>query len=48
MLNKLKDLTIVGVSNGLSTLIIGIFWFFMAGLLGTENYGQVSYLIAAP
>ncbi len=47
MLNKLKDLTIVGVSNGLSTLIIGIFWFYMAGLLGTESYGQVSYLIAA-
>ncbi len=47
MLNKLKDLTTVGVANGLSTLIIGFFWFYMAGLLGIENYGQVSYLIAA-
>lgn len=47
MLNKLKDLTTVGVANGLSTLILVLFWFYMAGLLGTENYGHVSYFIAA-
>jgi len=42
----LKDLTIIGSANVVSALILGMFWFFMATLLGTEQYGKLSYFIA--
>lgn len=42
----LKDLTAIGAANGIAALISGLFWFYMASLLGTELYGKVSYLIA--
>jgi len=42
----LKDLTSLGVSNIISSGISAIFWFYLAGLLGEENYGEISYLIA--
>lgn len=43
---KLKGLAQIGVSNILATGISGIFWFYMASLLGVENYGELSYFIA--
>jgi len=43
---KLKGLAQIGVSNILASGISGIFWFYMASLLGTENYGELSYFIA--
>ena len=45
-INKFRDLAIVGTSNSIVNLISGIFWIFMASLLGTEGYGQFSYFIA--
>ncbi len=42
----LKDLTSLGISNIMSAGISAIFWFYLAGLLGEENYGELSYLIA--
>lgn len=45
-MGKMKDLATVGMSNSISTAISGIFWIFMASLLGTEGYGQFSYFIA--
>ena len=45
-MNKIKDLAAVGTSNSISSLISGVFWIFMASLLGTEGYGQFSYFIA--
>ena len=43
---KFKDLGTVGLGNITATLISGIFWFYFASLLGTEQYGEVSYYIA--
>ena len=42
----LRDLTIIGSTNIVVTLISGVFWFFIATLLGTEQFGKVSYFIA--
>lgn len=41
-----KGLGIIGGASGITNAIGAIFWFLMASLLGTENYGEVSYLIA--
>src|SRR5574337_952350 len=46
ILSKFKDLTTLGSANILSTAISGVFWFYVASLLGTTNYGEVSYFIA--
>ena len=46
ILAKFKDLTSLGFANILSTAISGIFWFYLASLLGTTHYGEVSYFIA--
>ena len=46
ILSKFKDLTTLGTANLLSTAISGIFWFYIAALLGTTYYGEVSYFIA--
>ena len=46
ILSKFKDLTTLGSANLLSTAISGIFWFYLASLLGTTHYGEVSYFIA--
>lgn len=46
VLSKFKDLTTLGTANLLSTAISGIFWFYIASLLGTTHYGEVSYFIA--
>ena len=42
----LKDLTSLGIANIVSTAISAIFWFYLAALLGEENYGEISYFIA--
>ena len=44
--SSLKDLRHIAGANILGKIIAGSFWFFIAGLLGTEDYGQVSYFIA--
>jgi len=41
-----KDLTSIGVANIVSTGISGLFWFYLAALMGSENYGELSYLLA--
>jgi|TARA_B110000495_G_scaffold183142_1_gene179197 O-antigen/teichoic acid export membrane protein len=43
---SLKGLTTIGVATALSSVIGAIFWFSIAAVLGTEQYGQVSYLLA--
>lgn len=45
-MSKFKDLGTVGIGNITASLISGIFWFYFASLLGTEQYGEVSYFIA--
>ena len=43
---KFKDLGSLGLGVLITNAIGGIFWFYMASLLGTEKYGEVSYLIS--
>ena len=45
-ISKLRDLTTLGIANIGATGILGIFWFYIASLLGTEGYGEVSYFLA--
>jgi O-antigen/teichoic acid export membrane protein len=42
----LKDLTTIGAVDIISAAIGAVFWFYIASILGAEQYGQVSYLIA--
>lgn len=44
--DKFKGLTTIGIANISSTAISGIFWFYIAALLGTSHYGEISYVIA--
>ncbi len=41
-----KDLASIGVANIVSSGISALFWFYLAALIGTENYGELSYLLA--
>jgi O-antigen/teichoic acid export membrane protein len=41
-----KGITIIGSSDIIGSLIGAIFWFYMASLLGAENYGQLSYFLS--
>ena len=43
---KFKDLGSLGLGVLITNAIGGIFWFYMASLLGTEKYGEVSYFIS--
>jgi len=43
---EFKGLGIIGIASGISNAIGAIFWLVMASLLGTEYYGEISYLIA--
>lgn len=49
--NKLKkitplDLTKIGIAEILGTGITGIFWFYLATLLNSDEYGRISYFIS--
>ena len=44
--NQFKGLTTIGIATILATVISGVFWFYIAALLGTTHYGEVSYIIA--
>jgi len=41
-----KNLTAVGISNVIANGISGIFWIYLASLLGVEGYGELGYLLA--
>ncbi len=43
---KIKGLLAIGTANIGSTAVIGIFWFYMARVMGPEHYGQISYLLS--
>jgi len=46
LLRNNKDVQHIGLGNIGGKVIVGLFWLYMAAVLGTENYGQVNYLIA--
>ncbi|MDP7196071.1 MAG: hypothetical protein QF864_07755, partial [SAR202 cluster bacterium] len=41
-----KGLTTMGAATFISNGLGGLFWFYMASLMGTEAYGQISYFLA--
>jgi len=41
-----KDLSALGAANIIGSVISALFWFYLAALVGTENYGELSYLLA--
>jgi O-antigen/teichoic acid export membrane protein len=41
-----KGLSTLAIANVLSSIILAIFWFLVAALVQTDNYGQISYYIA--
>jgi len=43
--NKLKDLLTLGTANIITAILSAAFWFFLASLLGSNDYGNVAYLI---
>jgi len=45
-ISKLKDLAVLGTANVLNQMILAVFWLYMAAFLGSEGYGEISYLIA--
>ena len=42
----IKNISTLLTSTILGTVISAIFWLYLAGLMGEENYGQLGYLIA--
>ena len=45
-LNKIQGLIFVGTGNVASTAMGAVFWFFIASLMMTEEYGEISYLLS--
>lgn len=43
---KLKGLTTIGAATTTTSVIGAIFWLSIAAILGTEQYGKISYLLA--
>ena len=42
---QLKDLSILSSASLITNFVGGLFWMYMASLMGPEEYGEVSYLI---
>ena len=42
----LRDVTTIGSSNIIGTAITSVFWILVAGLLGTESYGELGYFLS--
>jgi len=43
---KIKDLAAVGSGNVISKVIAGVFWIYIASLVGAVGYGNLSYFVA--
>ena len=41
----IKNISIIGVGSILATIISGVFWLFLARIMGEENYGELGFLI---
>jgi O-antigen/teichoic acid export membrane protein len=41
-----KDITSLGIASFITNAIGGVFWLYMASMLGTEKYGEISYFIS--
>ena len=41
-----QNITAIGISNIVGSALSALFWIYLAGLLGAENYGELSYYIS--
>ncbi len=44
--SNFRDLSFYSIATIVTNVIGGIFWLYMASLLGTKGYGEISYLIS--
>ena len=42
----IKDIGFLGFSNLVGSGISALFWIYLAGILGAENYGELSFYIS--
>ena len=45
-ISGLKNIGIIGIGNITGSAISGLFWIYLAALLGAENYGELGYYIS--
>ncbi len=43
---KIKDLLSIGIGDLVATVILGVFWFYLAAELGPKLFGEITYLIS--
>jgi len=43
---QLKEISILSSASLITNFIGGLFWMYMASLMGPEEYGQISYFIS--
>ena len=46
LLRKFEDLSAIGIANISGTAISTLFWLYLATIISSEEYGEISYLIA--
>jgi O-antigen/teichoic acid export membrane protein len=42
---RFKDLSLMGIANIATSAISGLFWLYLASLIGTTEYGEISYFL---
>ena len=42
----IKNISTIGISNLAGSIISAFFWIYLASLLGSENYGELTYYIS--
>ena len=42
----IKNISTIGISNLVGSIISAFFWIYLASLLGSENYGELTYYIS--
>lgn len=46
IVKMIKDLSLIGSIDITAAVISGVFWFYVASLLGPADYGQISFIVA--
>ncbi len=44
--NKILDLSSIGIADISASAISAIFWFYIASLIGPDNYGEITYFLS--
>lgn len=46
LIKRFEDLSAIGTANIVGTAISALFWLYLASFIETEDYGEISYLLA--